>query len=426
MKRILIAITLLTALSLAGVRADPPMPAGPRLRDIVTANYPNGNVLIGATTGSWAFGTDQCVLMDREFSYVTPENDFKQSTVHRDPHSWNWSKADPWVQHILDHRQLLRIHGPVSPQCSSWARDDSRTPAELEQNMREFFTALCRRYNGRPGIISIDVVNETVLNGQWHTDKPGTGWECPWYIIGLDSDPHGTPLYIRYAFEIANQHAGDLKLIFNHHESPSKTSTWNLIKDTIAYLRARDLRVDGIGWQAHVDAGWDTPGDLDALDNLIDWAHNNDLEFHVTEASGFIPDTSPANLQLQSRTYCAIVNKLLEHRRAGLVGWNTWHISDAHGWKTDEFPSIFDDNYLPKPAYYELQADLLAQHDLLCDFNLDRRVNLLDLQYMASRWLSEHPIFEPADTDIDGKVDWADYTVFARNWLNYQWIITDR
>jgi hypothetical protein len=29
--------------------------------------------------------------------------------------------------------------------------------------------------------------------------------------------------------------------------------------------------------------GWETPANLEKLDNLIDWAHENDLEFHVTE-----------------------------------------------------------------------------------------------------------------------------------------------
>ena len=66
----------------------PPVPDGRRLREIVEDKYPEGNLLIGGTTGQWAFGTPTGIIMDREYSYVTPENDFKQSYVHPDNNTW--------------------------------------------------------------------------------------------------------------------------------------------------------------------------------------------------------------------------------------------------------------------------------------------------------------------------------------------------
>jgi GH35 family endo-1,4-beta-xylanase len=394
------------------------MPGGHRLREIVADNYPNGNVLIGATTGSWSFGQDQAILMDREFSYVTPENDFKQSIVHPTPDKWNWSRADAWIDHIRDNRQILRIHGPVSPQCSSWAREDVRTASELEQNMREFFTALCQRYNGLPGFKYMDVVNETVVNGRWHKDKSGdSGWECPWYRIGVENDAAGTPLYIRYAFEIAAQHARDFSLVFNHHESPANQASWDLIKDTISALRGRRLPVHGIGWQAHVDVGWDTTENLAALSDLITWAHTHNFDFHITEQSVWLEEVTRLSLLAQARTYRNILEVLLQHRYDGLVTWNTWHISDAHGWRKDEFPSLFDDQYLPKPAYYSVQELLASDRDLRRDFNLDRQVTWHDFQHLTSLWLRDDLFCEPADLDGTGTINAADYAIFSKYWL---------
>ena len=37
-----------------------------------------------------------------------------------------------------------RLHGPISPQCSKWAKDDSRTAEELKQNLFEYMTAQCK------------------------------------------------------------------------------------------------------------------------------------------------------------------------------------------------------------------------------------------------------------------------------------------
>lgn len=353
------AATAVAPLVLSAQERMPPMPMGRRLRAIVAEKFPDGRVIIGGTTGSWAFGTPTGRIMDREFSYVTPENDFKQSIVHPDPDTWRRERADAWVQHVAEHGQVLRIHGPVSPQCSPWAKDDRRTPEELELLMRQFTTALYQRYNGKPGFVSLDVVNETVINGQWHTNKRGTRWEVPWYAIGQDTDKHRTPLYIKMAFEIARKHAPDFKLIYNHHEEMNSEASWRLIKETIAYLRRHGLRVDGTGWQAHVDNGWATPANLDKLGALIDWAHANDLEFHVTEASVWIKDgVTPQALALQAETYSAIVRVLLEKSAGGKVGWNTWHIDDPHSWHRQWHGGLFDGTYAAKPAYNAIQEAL--------------------------------------------------------------------
>ena len=248
------------------------------------------------------------------------------------------------------------MHCPIGPQCSGAAKDDSRTAVELETNLRDFFKAVCERYNGTPGIEYMDVVNETVVNGAWHTDKPGTRWECPWYKIGLDNDINNTPLYIKYAFETANQYAPDIKLIYNHNKN--KPEDWELIKETMIYLRENGLRVDGIGWQAHVDNGFATAENLDALRSLIDWAHSNNLEFHITEASVWINDNSQTSLEEQAATYQTIIEVLIEKRSTGKVAWNIWHIDDAHGWHAELYPSLFDANYSAKPAYYAIQKAL--------------------------------------------------------------------
>ena len=155
-------------------------------------------------------------------------------------------------------------------------------------------------------------------------------------------------------------------------------------------MRDRGLRVDGIGWQAHVAVGWNTSSNRRALRLLIDWAHERDLEFHVTEASVFIDDDSTDQLEAQAGTYRRIVEELLEKRSGGVVGWNTWHISDAHGWRRDEYPSLFDEQYGPKPAYYAVQEELEEHRDL--------------------------PVFLRGDGNEDGIVDLSD-AVFALSWL---------
>ncbi len=336
------------------------MPENESLREIVKEKYPDGSVIIGATIAARSLGTKTGMILDREFGYVTPENDFKQTTIHPDPRTWNWRLADKWPQHIIENKQILRMHCPIGPQCSKWTKSDNRTAQELIVNEEEFLTEVCKRYNNKQGIEYMDVVNETVIDGKWHKNKPGNKkWECPWYIIGLDKDRNRTPLYIKKAFIIAEKYAPNLKFIYNHHEDPTKYKSWNLIKETISYLRNQGLRVDGIGWQAHVDNNWATKDNLNDLERLIRWAHANNLEFHVTEASVWLKHGhSKKDFEEQAFTYQAILKVLLKNHSTGRVGWNTWHVDDGHGWRRKLSPALFDAAYRPKPAYFAIRNAL--------------------------------------------------------------------
>ncbi len=361
MKKTIWSILIFMTISTFGDK--PPEPDGPRLREIVAEKYPENRVCIGGTTGWEKRNSGVGTLLDREFNYVTPENDFKQQVVHSGPGIWNWEKADNWVQHCRRNDQVLRLHSPISPQCSKWTKNDSRTAEELSENLKEFMTALCRRYNKYRHIKWMDVVNETVLpDGSWFGPKSGvTKWENPWPRIGYDeSHPLRPPLYIKQAFEISNRYAPNIAQIINQHAGMEEPM-WDKIKATVFYLRENGLRVDGIGWQAHIDVGWEKNSlNIRRLKNLIDWAHKNDLSFHITEMNVWLDPENP-DYEAQADTFAAALKTLLEKQHGGQVTWNTWNLSDATAWaqNRDKQGCIFFEDMSAKPAYYAIQKVLL-------------------------------------------------------------------
>lgn len=332
-------------------------PTGRRLRDIMDEKFPDKRLIVGVTCGLWAFDYDCGFIVDNEFNYVTPENDFKQRIIHPNNIDWDFSDANKWIIHAEKNNQIIRMHCPIGPQVSDWTKADSRTSQELEKNMTDFLIAICTTYNNYEHVKYMDVVNETVKNGEWFEAKTGVAdWENPWTKIGYESDENRTPLYIKKAFEIANLFAPDIKQLYNHHEDPSKTESWNLIKETILSMKSAGIRIDAIGWQAHVDNGWATEENLNLLRDLIDWTQQNNMEFHITEASSFIKEkVDEEELILQAETYSKIFAVLLEKTETGIVGWNTWHLTDAYTYRSEYSPSLFDEKFKPKPAYYAIQ-----------------------------------------------------------------------
>lgn len=335
---------------------------GRTIREILSDSYPTDSVFIGATLGYKLLGGEVEKLFLKEFSYCTPENAAKQRVIHPKPGVWNWAHIDSFVSFAAKNNIVLRLHGPIGPQCSIWAETDNRSASELEQNMTEFMTALCKRFNGNKNVLWMDVVNETVeKDGSWHVDKPGTGgWENPWVKMGYNDDPNGTPIYIIKAFKIATVNAPDIKLIYNQNYQLQELM-WDKVKSTILYLRSLGCRVDGLGWQAHLSSNspiYNDPEQLSFLSDLIDWAHANSLEFHITEIDCNIENLSDEELMLQAQAYANVLKVLLGKRHSGVIAFNSWGLTDRYGPKIDKRPYMFDEDLNPKPAFFAVKGVL--------------------------------------------------------------------
>ena len=319
----------------------------------------SNNFEIGATLNHYALGTKKEALFLKDFNFLTPANAAKQARVHPKPGLWQWDRIEDFLDFSKDNKLKVRIHGPVSPQASKWAKQDDRTAKELQAVMEDFMTASAKRYNKEPCVKYMDVVNETILpNGDWFGPKKGTHlWENPWLTMGLDKN--GYPIYIVRAFEIANEHAPNVKLVYNHNFGMQKPM-WDKLKETILYLRSKGLRVDAIGWQGHLGLGRATKDFMEksneafeALSDLVDWTHANDLEFHVTELDYRLKDLTnySEELKIQAELYQKMVDVLQSKVNTGVVTLNLWDLGQRLKKPSTYFQSIYDANFNPTPAY---------------------------------------------------------------------------
>ena len=327
------------------------------IREILTEkNY--DNFYFGATISAGQLDTDVEKILANNFNMTVPENAVKQSVVHPDPDTWDWTKIDAILDMAKENDLSVRLHGPISPQSSRWAKHDDRKPVELENIMNEFLIEQCKRFNNHPNVKWMDVVNETITrDGEWFGPKKGvTEWENPWTIIGSDNDKNSTPIYISRSFEIAQKYAPNINLVFNQHGGMEEVM-WERVKETIMYLKDKGLRVDGIGWQAHLSSRRKYgENEIQYLSDLIDWSHQNNLEFHITEMDYKIfGDVTKQKQEIQAKAYSDVLKTLLSKKNNGLVTFNTWGIVDRVGIHTDKSRFIFDLAGNPKLAYYKMK-----------------------------------------------------------------------
>lgn len=328
-------------------------------------------LIVGATLNHHELNTIKEELFLKDFKYCTPANAAKQQVIHPSPGVWKWKSVDDFIKFSRKNNIDLRLHGPISPQSSKWVKEDNRTPEELEKNMTEFLLAFCKRFNNEPTVKWMDVVNETIKEkaGEWVTDMPGVDkWENPWFKMGVDEN--GYPLFILKAFELATEHAPNIKLVYNL-QGGMQEPMWNKLKETVLYLRSKGSRVDGIGWQAHImfnknSSGFVVNPDEEArkFADLIDWAHQNNLEFHVTELDFHIKDTDKLEVgyKEQAAAYQKIVDVLIEKSKKGLVTLNLWDMGERSNKSLKRnFYSIYDTDFKPTPAYEVIKNALKHQ-----------------------------------------------------------------
>ena len=330
---------------------------------LIEGEYNLDSFYVGAALNYHQLNTQVENLFLNEFTYSTPENCAKQSYIHPEPDVWNWERFDSYLNFSEKNNITVRIHGPVSPQASRWAKNDSRTKNELLLNMTEYMTELSKKINEFPSVKWMDVVNETITrSGEWFGEKEGDDkWENPWKQIGLNED--GVPIYIEEAFQIADSLAPNVSLVFNQHGGMEKIM-WDKVKETILYLRSKGFRIDGLGWQGHLK-DWNILSlnreNLDYLSDLIDWTHSNGMDFHVTEIDYAIDEIPPSETSLirQANGYANILKVLISKMENGVVTYGTWGMVDKiDHMGRDQSKFLYDKTYNIKPALLLLRETL--------------------------------------------------------------------
>ncbi len=371
------------------------------LKQIIEKYYLDRDFTLGASSKDTYLTTDTTLMRiwKNEFHYNTPENDTKQVVVYPTPGAeWNDHNYMEYIKIARENGQVMRFHSPTSPQSSAYICDDSRTPEELEPMLREFVGRMFTVIEENSDVVKwADVVNETLAgsditgsgyNGEHSTDAvtyktgdwfgPRVGdnqWENPWTKLGFETVTFegvtfDIPKYIPMAFKIAQEKAPSVKFIFNQDGNEVDLELWNTLYRTIRYMRSQGLRIDGVAYQCHVYLGWEKkPENLEKLQTIMTQAHENDLEFLISEldviTDGEIEDyQGEARLKIrdeQAATIGAVVELVLQNVGKGVTSLNFWTMTDNRWIPGKTCCTLFEPNGEPCAAYHTVK-DLLLKY----------------------------------------------------------------
>ena len=312
----------------------------------------------------------------RHFNSITPENLLKWEAVHPGPDRYNFEPADRYVELGRSHGMFVVGHVLLwHQQTPAWVfageggkRVDRDT---LLARLRSHIATVVGRYRGRIG--GWDVVNEAL-------EEDGTLRKTPWLeAIGED--------YLAKAFEFAREADPDAELYYNDYNlwKPAKRDAAIRL---VAGLKAKGLRVDGIGEQGHwglddpplpaIDAALAairasgtkalvTELDMDVLPRDPDmWGADLSKKAKIRAATNVYPDGLPAAVQEKlARRYADVLTLFLKHD-VGRVTF--WGVTDATSWLDNfpipgrvTYPLLWDRNGREKPAF-EAVVEVLRKH----------------------------------------------------------------
>jgi endo-1,4-beta-xylanase len=321
---------------------EPPAPPDPVVFTPATAAARSGrDAGVAVSSGPLAAEPLYASTIAAEFSDVVPENETKWGPLQPvDARHWSFAAADAIVAFARDNDLRVKGHTLIwHSQLPPFITPDTSARRLAEYAERHIETTV-ERY--RRDLFAWDVVNEAIADD-------GSGLRA-----SVFSDAFGER-FIERAFRLARAADRDAELYYNDYGIENQNPKSDAVYALLERLRERGVPVDGVGFQAHLDARF-----APSLDELVQ-------NFERFAALGLSVNISELDVRIAglggSAAYKRAVQKQIYQRVSAAcvladacAGVTTWGFTDKYSWIDSTFgaddPLLFDEAYQRKPAYY--------------------------------------------------------------------------
>jgi len=317
---------------------------------------------IGVAVGPRSLSGDEATLILQQFNSLTPENAMKMGPIHPEENRYFWRDADSIVNFAQAHGLRVRGHNLCwHQQTPRWLFRDTAgklvSKEVLLQRLKDHITTVVNRYKGK--IYAWDVVNEAIDD-----DSSQFLRNSMWYqICGED--------FIAKAFEYAHAADPNAVLFYNDYntERPEKRErVYRLLKKLVD----AKVPINGVGLQAHWSIYEPSENDLRAtiekfsslglkvqiteLDiSIYPWEKNRRTK-KEGESDAYLPELEQKQMDQYKMAF-----KVFRDYKNSITGVTFWNVSDRYTWLDNypvggrkNYPLLFDKDYKPKKAYWEV------------------------------------------------------------------------
>ncbi|MDR0938555.1 MAG: endo-1,4-beta-xylanase [Mediterranea sp.] len=309
-------------------------------------------------------------VVKRHFNAITHGYAMKFAMLHPAEGRYLFDESDAFVRYGEQNGMTVIGHCLVwHKQLPDWVVRDKDgnlvTPEALKARMREHISTVVGRYRGR--VKGWDVVNEAFL-------EDGSYRQSPYYeILGEE--------FIPLAFQYAHEADPDAELYYNDGNM-AVTKRREAVVRLIGQLKARGLRIDAVGMQAHVsmnfpkvenfeksiqafaDAGVKvmiTEWDMTALPTTDTGSDGRPLTPEELDPyPEKMPDSASQAWNARMKQFFDLFVKYSDV----VTRVTVWGVSDIDSWLNDfpfpgrtDYPLLFDREYQPKTFVREILGE---------------------------------------------------------------------
>ncbi|MBT5922295.1 MAG: glycosyl hydrolase family 10 [Cellvibrionales bacterium] len=321
------------------------------LRD--TADFPIGSSI---RLNDLKRDHNAAALQQYHFDSFTTGLDMKMNKVMPTREGYNWKVIDEVVAYTQRHDQRLFGHNLIwHASTPQWVvQKAQQDPQWLDGFMKAYIHNYVGRYKGI--VHGWDVVNEGLV-----TKGAGYRTDSIWYqTMGKR--------YIEKAFQYAHEADPDAILFYNDFNTERDMQKFDTMMTMVEDFLKRGIPISGIGFQMHIRM--DIPNTVIA--STLERAAATGLQIHLSEVD-IIFNTHDDSRGGGIENYKTLTNdmKLAQQKKyQELVqmyrdivpkeqqyGITFWGFNDRDSWirrffKMNDWPTIYDDDLKPKPAFF--------------------------------------------------------------------------